>query len=205
MVWVCKSWLNANAFVATHQIGINPTTSGIGPGQQRLQTIPLHSGLADNDCRFRCPVVYVFAKNSTEPTQNCVDVVYVGKGGRGIKERLSQHKGGFVERIRRNPTHQILTFYKSDYIVWVRCCNSLLIGSEDITLYSVEEHYYYNLLVKNQSFAGGSPLSNRDIGFPKACKNEFTCSAVHADGTPLNMPHEPMCENPTICKERPLD
>ena len=205
MVWVCKSWLDDNAFVATHQIGIDPKTLRLVPRQQRLQTTPLSSGLADNDCRFRCPVVYVFAKNSTDPTQNCVDVVYVGKGGRGIKERLSQHKGGFVERIRRNPTHQILTFYKSDYIVWVRCCNSLKMGSQIITLYSVEEHYYYNLLMENLSFAGGSPLSNRDIGFPASCDDVLTWSAVHADGMPVNMPREPMCANPTICKERALD
>ena len=59
------------------------------------------SAAAENN---RDPCAYVFC---VEKDNNALEVFYVGKAGKGIKERMNQHHHGFMDRKLKNKKHTL--------------------------------------------------------------------------------------------------
>jgi len=85
--------------------------------------------------------VYMWASPTDVPDE--FEVLYVGKAGFGVKRRLRQHRGGFVNSGTGRKNRALLTEWIGSgrsVMVFARVSASHLVFGTEVSLYSTEEH-----------------------------------------------------------------
>jgi len=129
----------------------------------------------------KIPSVYIWASLRRDADE--YDVLYVGKAGKGIDRRCSQHQGGFANsgtgRKNAEVLKAILNVEDAEVHVFSRESKTIKIFGQKVSLYSVEE---------DALCAALNPRLNR-AAFPVVSEATVTAALLEAEAVEMSATH----------------
>lgn len=140
---VTEKYLEELGFKITHTLAIT-MPAGSAPGEPSLRFEPtLHAGSVTGPC------VYIWAARL--PRQDGLEVIYVGKAGKGIERRCKQHEAGFKHsgtgRKNADALRQLLEGNQCELLVFARVSDVRDLFGIPTSLFAAEEDALCRLLV----------------------------------------------------------